>query len=235
MEVSRLDILKWEREVASYMLGMMLEKNNQKQDTNVRDPELEKIVRYMTSKALINEEQITNELLELQEDQISYFVELDKRFKNSERIKEKIRQKMQVDSLSLVDASSTICDVLRYTIIVSDDVYIEKVDEYLKKIEGLGYQVIKFKNAWKDEYYKGINVSFINSEGVKFELQFHTPNGYAIKEGKVRDVYNIIRDPNSPKDLIEKANAIRKYYQAQVRVPKGAIDYNYSSMVRKRG
>lgn len=234
-KINPLVILKYEKEIAAYTMNRILQKKNEQLANEPYNYELENAVRYITSRAILYEGIITSELLELQEDQVSYFVELDQRFKTKFRIREKILQKMKVDEMSMVDASNSICDALRYTIIVVDDLYIEKVDEYLRKIESLGYRVIKFKNAWGNEYYKGLNVSFIDQDHFKFEVQFHTPGSYAIKEGKLRDVYNIIRDPDSPDDLKNKSNAIRKYYQAQVRIPKGAIDYCYESNVKKRG
>ena len=142
---------------------------------------------------------------------------------------------MEVDKMYVRDAVNSICDVLRFTIIIDDKVYIAKVDEYLRKIEDFGYSVNRFKNVWGNEFYQGINVQFIDRDGFKFEVQFHTPNGYAIKEGKLRDVYNIIRDESSPKDLVHKSNIIRKYYQGQIRVPEGALEYQYESNSKKRG
>lgn len=230
-----LTILEYEREIASYTVNVLAKKQKDKQVFEEENYELDNAVHYIESRAKFYGSIITSELLELQEDQISYFVELEHRFKTRFRIREKILQKMVVDKRTMRDAINGIYDALRFTIVISDDVYTDKVEEYLHKIESFGYKVIRFKNAWGNEYYQGINVSFIDQDGFKFELQFHTPNGYSIKEGKLRDVYNIIRDPESPPDLVKKSNAIRKYYQAQVRIPVGALGYQYDSDVKKRG
>lgn len=231
-KINQLTILQYEKEIANYTMRVF---TNKKEPTyQIEDNyELENAVRYITSRAALYENLITPLLLGLQEDQISYFVELDSRFKTAFRIKEKILQKMQVDQMNVLEASNSICDALRYTIIIDDILYKEKMEEYIQKIEEMGNQVIKFKNAWGNEYYQGLNVSFIAQDGFKFEVQFHTPNSYSIKEGKLRDVYNIIRDPESSPDLIKKCNEIRRYYQKQVKVPAGMIGYSYEKGIKK--
>lgn len=224
-KINPLQILEYEKEVALYLM-------NGYSMTDELTPsisyELQSAVDFIEARAKFYSNIITGELLVLQEEHVSYFAELDQRLKKRERIIGKVLQKMKVDQKTMLEAINSIGDSLRYTIVVDDKVYVEKVDEYLKKIESFGYSVVRFKNAWGNEYYQGINVTFEDLEGFKFEIQFHTPNGFAIKEGKLRDVYNIIRNPKSPQDLVKKCNLIRKYYQAQVRIPNGALDYHYS-------
>lgn len=65
--------------------------------------------------------------------------------------------------------------------------------------------------------------------GFIFEVQFHTPMSYTVKEGKLRDVYNIIRNPNVDPLMVDISNAIRLYYQTFVKIPEGAIDFQYES------
>lgn len=232
-KINQLQIIEYEKEVTYYLTNVL--PTIEKAIPPSISLEIETAVDYIELRAKFYSNIITNELLSLQEEHVSYFVELDQRLKKRERIIEKIVQKMNIDNMSIKDASNGIKDSLRYTIVVDDCVYVEKVDEYLRKIEDMGYKVVNLKNKWGDEFYQGINVFFADELGFKFEIQFHTPNGYTIKEGKLRDVYTIIRDENSPEDLVKKCNEIRKYYQAQVRIPKGAMDYQYSSYVKKRG
>ena len=232
-KISPLEIIEYEKEVALYLMN-----NSNNQETNEFSNisfELKSAVDFIEARAIFYSNIITNILLTLQEEHISYFADLDQRLKKRERIIEKIYQKMNVDQKSMIDAINCIGDSLRYTIVIDDKIYIEKVEEYLSKIEDFGYNVFKFKNAWGNEYYQGINVIFEDSEGFKFEIQFHTPNGFAIKEGKLRNVYNIIRNPQSPSDLVKKCNLIRKYYQGQVRVPFNALEYKYEGKKRSDG
>lgn len=232
-KIDQLQIIEYEKEVAFYLMNILPTKK--KSIPPSVGVEIESAVDYIEMRAKFYSNVITSELLSLQEEHISYFADLDQRLKKRERIIEKIIQKMNVDNMNMKDAANSIKDSLRYTIVIDDCVYVEKLDEYLRRIEDMGYEVINLKNKWGDEFYQGINVFFADEQGFRFEIQFHTPSGYAIKEGKLRDVYTIIRDDNSPEDLIKKCNEIRKYYQAQVKIPNGAMDYQYKSYTKKRG
>lgn len=228
-----LKIIEYEKEVDLYTQKVLSKKKNKK--TPKLDADMESAVDFIMTRANFYSNILTKKLLLLQEENISYFTELDQRLKKRDRVIEKVIEKIEVDNMELRDAAHNVSDVLRYTIIIDDDSYTEKVDEYLHKIESLGYSVYKLKNKWGNEYYQGINVSFKDDCDFIFEVQFHTPNGYAIKEGKLRNVYNIIRDKDSPSDLVLKSNAIRKFYQSQVKIPKGAKEYQYESNVKRMG
>jgi len=71
-----------------------------------------------------------------------------------------------------------------------------------------------------------------------FELQFHTPMGYYVKETCTRDLYQVVRDPNAPEDLIKDANRLRRLFQGSVKIPEGVIvnseKYQYSSSSKRR-
>lgn len=229
--ITQQKIVEYENEVNMYVES--LSTTNKKKSLPKLSIEMENAINYIETRAIFYSNVITGKLLSLQEPGISFFVELEHKLKQRERIIEKIMQKMTVDKLTLQEATDSISDVLRYTIIINDDVYTKKMDEYLSQIEEMGYRVDRFKNVWGDEFCQGIRVFFVDDAGFKFEIQFHTPFGYSIKEGKTRNVYNIIRDPKSPKDIVEKSNAIRKYYQAQVKPPIGALEYQYVSKKEK--
>ncbi len=106
-------------------------------------------------------------------------------------------------------AGLNIRDGLRYTIIIPKEIYLEKVDEYLHKLEDMGFGPIDAKNHWVDHdtfwrpenkakwptlRYQGINakIMFPNGQDV-FEIQFHYPMEHQIKEGSTRDLYNAYR------------------------------------------
>lgn len=194
----------------------------------VTDDEILSAVDIIIEQAKCHSEIVTPDLFDLQEDGLSYLVDLDERLKKRSRIISKIQQKKVVDKKTTSEAIQSIKDSLRYTIVITnDDMYVEKVDEYLKEIEKLGYSVVRFTNRWGGEHYQGIHVTLATSDDFLFELQFHTAFGHTIKEGKLRLVYDIIRDPNSPPELTRKCNEIRKYYQKLIPVPANAIGYTF--------
>ena len=232
--INPLTILEYEKEIASYRANNLGKKPNKTAKKEEKSEELDNAVSYIESRSRVYGNIITSDLLSLQEGNISYFVELEHRFKTRERIKEKILQKMVVDNQSMREAINGIYDALRYTIIIADEFYIEKVGEYLPKIEQLGYKVIRFRNSWGNEYYQGINVSFIDPDGFKFEIQFHTKENYDIKEIFSREPYNLIRSSNVPNELLIKAHLLRRIYQKRVHIPENALSYQYESKSKKR-
>ena len=221
MNETRLIILELERELRNYLL-----QNKKKVQYDIL---LESTAFDLLKEAVFFEKEISQNVLKLQDGTTSFFVDFAERFKNYERLCKKIIDKMQTNHETLDEAASNIGDVLRYTLIVNDNEYLSKIKECLTLLRNDGYRILKFKNTWNSDVYKSINVIFITDIGFKFEIQFHTPHSYAIKEGKLRYAYEVVRDPNAPEEIVNKANKVRKYYQSTVEVPYGASEYKYEN------
>ena len=104
--------------------------------------------------------------------------------------------------------------------------YILLVTQLLKSLEKLtnsGYKVVKFRNAWGGKFYQGINVQLLSPSGIKTELQFHTPNSYAIKQAS-HEVYEIHRNPASAPEEVAETTAQSIAFNDMVKVPSGAKD-----------
>lgn len=216
-------IAQYERMVSEYL-------ENNKWITNPEtntDPIISFMADRIMEEAMEYEESITEFMHSFEQFGEIYLIELHNRFKKKWRIEEKIQEKI-VDGVPLNKTKNYIKDSLRYTFIVDDSVYTEKVEELIRSIEEK-YSLYTFKNSWSNFYYKGVNCSFMLDNGFIFEVQFHTPMSYTVKEGKLRDVYNIIRNPNVDPLMVDISNAIRLYYQTFVKIPKGAIDFQYES------
>lgn len=99
----------------------------------------------------------------------------------------------------------------------------------------MGYDVIDVKNNWGKPAYQGINVRLAVSENNDlFELQFHTPVGYQIKEGNTRDLYQVIREESAPLELKTRANNLKNFIQTKVIAPVDALGYQYDSEIKRR-
>ena len=184
-------------------------------------------------KSKIIEPIITSNLFGLYEEGISEFKSLEHRIKDIEGIKRKIISDSKDYDGSYSDAASNLRDGVRYTIVLPEELYVLKTDEYLHKLEDMGYVIEEFKNCWGKPLYQGFNVIIKCPETDDyFELQFHTPYGYQIKEGSTRDLYQVVRDDDMSKEVIElkkKANKLRRIFQASVPIPEGAKEYRFSS------
>ena len=187
-------------------------------------------------RAKLIEPSISKDLSSLLEDGISEFKSFNHRLKDMESLKRKIISDSKDYEGSYLRAARNITDSVRYTIVLGEEDYVLKTDEYLHKLEDMGYTVIEFRNRWGKPLYQGFNVILEcpNHEDV-FELQFHTPMGYQIKEGSTRDLYQVARDDDTSPEVIElkqRADKLRRIFQGRVTIPKGAIEYDYNSEIK---
>ena len=75
--------------------------------------------------------------------------------------------------------------------------YAEGVLSDVDRLKSEGFELIKLKNLWAEEQYKGINSQWRRPEtGLRFEMQFHTPESLEAKELTHR-AYERIRGPAS--------------------------------------
>jgi len=91
--------------------------------------------------------------------------------------------------------SKKVHDTLRYTVVSDSEKY---VSDYCKTIENLqnkGYNVSGVKNYWNNDLnpYNGVNTFVKTSDGYEFELQYHTPESFELKNGKLHELYERAR------------------------------------------
>lgn len=145
---------------------------------------------------------------------------LDCRLKDRESLTRKILDRAQRKSLSLFEAADDIGDVLRYTVLADGASYSAFVPQAIGEMAARGYAVEKFHNAWGEKFYQGVNVRFAGG-GVRFEVQFHTPQSFAVKQ-ESHEVYEIRRSPDATPAEIADATRKSLAYNAKVVVPEGA-------------
>jgi len=226
------DIEKWNREIHYFNQLHITDDELESADPAMKY-KIEEISNYLLINALRMEQQVTNDLYNLLENG-AYFVELEHRFKSKKRLMNKIYTRVINKGYDPIKVGNEIGDTLRYTIIFDYNTYIEQVNAYLKELEEMGYKIIKFKNRWSEVYYKGINVHIEDYYKRKFEIQFHTKENHDIKEIFSREPYNLIRNNNAPNELLIKAYLLRRIYQKKVRIPKGALSYQYENKAKKK-
>jgi len=105
------------------------------------------------------------------------------RRKTKESLARKITKEAAEKTVTLQQAADDIGDAVRYTMVKDPDNYVEMAQNTIAQFEAEGYTVVKVKNYWQpNNAYKGINVNFLDPDGYKFELQFHTPQSFTVKE-----------------------------------------------------
>ncbi len=186
------------------------------------------LAQSLIAEAQAAEPEVTRDMRAL-EQHGSYLTGLTHRIKAEDSLMQKILSDAVTDNVNLGQAADGIGDVLRYTLVIGEADYSRRVPEAMQKLTANGYEVVKFHNAWGGKFYQGINVQLLSPAGVKTELQFHTPNSYAIKQAS-HGVYEIRRNPDSTPAEVAEATAQSIAYNAKVKMPPGAKEITWGEV-----
>ena len=166
---------------------------------------------------------ITKDLQSIEDDEAK-LVGLDFRLKSQESLTRKIILDSHDKGIPLEEAAAEINDVIRYTICIEPSLYVSKATEFLKALEAKGYTVVKFKNLWGGDTYKGLNTQIEAPSGTVFELQVHTPDSFEMIS-KTHPYYEIARDENSTEEEVEEATRAMIELVEGLEVPEGALEF----------
>lgn len=183
----------------------------------------EKLADELIEAAVQAEPEVTAVLRTL-ESENARLTGLEHRIKSKESLARKILTDAHDMEVSLEEAALTIGDVLRYTLCIDEDQYISTVDKALRTLEENHMPVVKFRNRWGGDGYKGINTNLKTESGLLFELQLHTPASFEAKELE-HENYEIVRSETATEEERRVAEAYAKEIYAGVPVPKGSPEY----------
>jgi hypothetical protein len=128
---------------------------------------------------------------------------LEHMLKGEDRLKEKMADYLRAPGTTVPEALETVPDAVRFTLTYDSKRYAEGVLSDVDRIKSEGFELIKLKNLWAEEQYKGVNSQWRRPEtGLRFEMQFHTPESLEAKELTHR-AYERIRSPASPAERLE--------------------------------
>jgi len=178
------------------------------------------LAQSLIAEAQAAEPDVTRDMRAL-EQKGAYLTGLTHRIKAEDSLMQKILTDAVADNVDLGQAADGISDVLRYTLVIKEADYSRRVPEAMEKLTASGYEVLKFRNAWGGKFYQGINVQLLSPAGVRTELQFHTPQSYAIKQAS-HGVYEIRRNPEATPEEVADATVKSIAYNKQVKMPPGA-------------
>ena len=102
-----------------------------------------------------------------------------------------------------------------------EDDYVDGVNNALDKLRDMGHEV-EVKNYWDEgDGYQGINVVIKHPDGFLYELQFHTPESFKVKQAAhdAYDEYQAQRDDAVRLELFRRMAAAA----AQLPMPKGSV------------
>ena len=128
-------------------------------------------------------------------------------------------------------AAESMSDVVRYTMSYQPEDYVDGVTEVVKELTEQGYK-LRIKNYWEGgDPYQGINIAAEHPDGVKFELQFHTPQSVVDKE-EIHKLYESYRTETDVKkryklydSMVRMAQKIQVPYPPEKLMEIGTLKY----------
>ena len=145
---------------------------------------------------------------------------LNHMLKGEDRLKEKIAERLTAKpGRSVQDAISAISDPVRFTFTYSPQRYADGVLTDVERLKAEGFELIRLKNLWAEEQYKGVNSQWRRPEtGLRFEVQFHTPESLEAKE-LTHGAYERIRS-SAPSEEREELEQFQRTTNALIVTPE---------------
>lgn len=161
---------------------------------------LEQRATQLMSMAAAAEPAVTKRLVALAEQADAELFKLEFRLKTKSSLLRKMRK--EVGKKPGVDiATMDVGDTLRYTMKIPDSPpghHVETTNAVLDRLEDDGHRVTRVKNYWpRGDNYSGINCNLLTPDGLRWELQFQTPE--SIDNNKhTRSMYEELREVSTP-------------------------------------
>ena len=150
---------------------------------------------------------------------------LEHMLKGEDRLKEKMADVLFLEpNLTAKQAADKVTDAVRFTFAYTQQRYAEGVLSDVERLKSEGFELIKLKNLWEKEQYKGINSQWRRPEtGLRFEMQFHTPESLEAKE-ITHQAYERLRGTQVTQVERDELEDYQKRVNTQIVTPAGATE-----------
>jgi hypothetical protein len=147
---------------------------------------------------------------------------LDHMVKGEERLKEKIADYLRAPGVTVRGALDKVPDAVRYTLTYNDaGRYADGVLTDVDRLKAEGFELLKLKNLWHAEQYKGINSQWRTPDtGLRLEMQFHTPESREAKE-LTHQAYERIRSNTASPAEERELEDFQRRVNAHLAAPPG--------------
>jgi hypothetical protein len=146
---------------------------------------------------------------------------LEHMVKGEDRLKEKLADELFGKDKTVRAALNEVPDAVRFTLCYDGRRYADGVLADVDRLKAEGFELIKLKNLWQDNQYKGINSQWRRPEtGSRFEMQFHTPESLEAKE-LTHQAYERIRASDATPAERREARAFQRRVNALLPLPPG--------------
>jgi len=141
--------------------------------------------------------------------------------KGEDRLKEKMADELRAPGVTVRQALDKIADGVRFTLEYSSERYAKGVLADVDRIKAEGFQLIRLKNLWNADQYKGVNSQWRAPEtGTRCEIQFHTAESLAAKE-LTHGAYERARSKSSSPEEVRELEDFQRRANAPLVTPPG--------------
>lgn len=178
--------------------------------------------RRLVAGAELHDPEITALLDGVVEETDGRLVGLDNRIKTVESLTRKLNDLIAQNPTRGVEAAATqVYDVLRYTVVATDNHYMEVHDRVLDGLRRHGIKVVLDDSRWAGPGYRGINVRLRVGDW-RFEVQFHSPASYEATK-TTRGYYEERRLAGTSEERRNELARLTEEVFSQVPVPPGVL------------
>ncbi len=174
------------------------EKHNKTDEYGIIKAQAKGMTYY--NKAVENEPEITKHVKDVAKQTGMNMEGLDYRLKTKESYLGKIKREYSPEGNTY-----EVKDIIRYTYTATAKDLVPKAEKAIELHKDAGYNTDRIKNSWLDSHnpYNGVNTILSSPNGQKFEIQYHTPESYAVKDQMHKDYESWRKLDPSSKEAIE--------------------------------
>ncbi len=151
------------------------------------------------NKLVVEEPAISKKMKDMAKDTNQTLKGYKFRLKTEQSYSRKVKSDMLENNISEKQAIKDMNDVIRYTLVSSPKNLVKNFNKTKKLFKDDSYKLLRVKNSWtnKNMAYKGVNCVFQSPNGEKFEVQFHTPESFSMKQNELHKMYEEQRLPTT--------------------------------------
>lgn len=174
------------------------EKHNKTDEYGIIKAQAKGMTYY--NKAVENEPEITKHVKDVAKQTGMNMEGLDYRLKTKESYLGKIKREYSPEGNTY-----EVKDIIRYTYTATAKDLVPKAEKAIELHKDAGYNTDRIKNSWLDSHnpYNGVNTILSSPNGQKFEIQYHTPESYAVKDQMHKDYESWRKLDPASKEAIE--------------------------------
>lgn len=198
-----------------------------------------KLAETLSNRANQKDPRITRDIVNTAKKLGTTMYGLEYRQKQPTSMAGKIGEDSKKSKLSFEESADDMKDTLRYTMISNEDNFVDNFNKSVQELENKGYTMVRCKNYF-DLYNKGesnqkaVQCVFMDKDGFMFELQFHTENSQAVKDGYNHKRYELSRKKTTKKEDSKRLDDLMKQAGKRVIDPKNIDSIKTFDNTKKR-